>query len=117
MKNNDLHKLSELYESSIRTNIAYHITYKDLLPRIRESGGLLVHSPDDMDDKPGIYLFPSVEDAEDALMNWLGDRLDDKELVLLKIDITGLNCESDVDYEIRCNDQIPYSRILSIEEI
>lgn len=40
-----------------------------------------------MDDESGIYLFASRDDAEDAVMNWLGDQFDDEPLTLLRVTI------------------------------
>lgn len=67
-------------------------------------------SPQDAEDQEGIYLFKSVESAEDALMNWLGDRLDDENepIALLEIDGTGVRPISGAaDFEV-----ISGSRIL-----
>ena len=54
--------------------------------------GLLPSKPDDMQDVEGVYLFKSAMDAEDALMNWLGDRFDEEaSLTLLKVDGAGID--------------------------
>ena len=68
----------------------YHITRSENIPLIMKDG-LLPSKPDDMQDIEGIYLFKSVTDAEDALMNWLGDRFGEEEkLTLLKVDPRGV---------------------------
>jgi len=74
----------------------YHITRSENVPLIMK-GGLLPSKPDDMQDVEGVYLFKSVMDAEDALMNWLGDRFDEDEpLTLLRVDSAGAG-ELDTD--------------------
>jgi hypothetical protein len=60
---------------------------------------------------------PTYDDMENAVMNWLGDRLDeDREVVAIKLNISGLECESDVEYELRCLEPIEPIRIISIED-
>ena len=72
------------------TESYYHITRSENVPLIMK-GGLTPSKPDDMQDVEGVYLFKSVTDAEDALMNWLGDRFDEDEpLTLLKVDPRGV---------------------------
>ncbi len=69
----------------------YHVTRSENVPLIMK-GGLMPSKPDDMQDVEGVYLFKSVEDAEDAVANWLGDRFDEEEkLTLLKIDPNGVD--------------------------
>ena len=68
----------------------YHITRSKKVPFIMRDG-LLPSKPADMEDIEGIYLFKSIADAEDALMNWLGDRFGEEEkLTLLKVDPRGV---------------------------
>ncbi len=74
----------------------YHITPSSNVPLIMK-GGLAPSKPDDMQDVEGIYLFKSIMGAEDALMNWLGDRFDeDDPLTLLRVDSAGVG-ELDTD--------------------
>ena len=69
----------------------YHITRSENVPLIMKDG-LLPSKPDDMQDVEGVYLFKSITAAEDALMNWLGDRFDEEEsLTLLKVDALGID--------------------------
>ena len=68
----------------------YHITRSENVPLIMKDG-LLPSKPDDMQDVEGVYLFKSITAAEDALMNWLGDRFGEEEkLTLLKVDPRGV---------------------------
>lgn len=95
---------------------AYHVTYKDNIKSIKQHG-IFPKTPEDYDDKKGIYLFPTYDDMENAVMNWLGDRLDeDREVVAIKLNISGLKCESDVEYELRCLEIIEPNRIIAVED-
>jgi hypothetical protein len=68
----------------------YHITRSENVPSIM-AGGLEPTKPRDMEDVEGVYLFKSAVAAEDALMNWLGDRFDEDEpLTLLRVDSAGV---------------------------
>ena len=74
----------------------YHITRSENVPSIMGTG-LEPTKPIDMEDVEGVYLFKSVASAEDALMNWLGDRFDEDEpLTLLRVDGAGVE-ELDTD--------------------
>lgn len=97
---------------------AFHISSVKNLVRIKQKG-LIPSIPKDMVDDKAIYLFKTKDDAEQALMNWLGDRFnDDDEVVLLTIDITGLKCkETGAAYEIACHDVINAKRIKNIEKV
>jgi hypothetical protein len=99
-------------------NVMFHITKESNIPSIKEFG-LKVNKPADMDDKSGIYLFPTKEYAEDALMNWLGDRFDEDEpLAMLTIDTSNLQLEtSSVDWEYISKSDIPPKNILKIESV
>ena len=81
----------------------YHITRSENVPLIMK-GGLLPSKPDDMQDVEGVYLFKSVMDAGDALMNWFGDRFDEDEpLTLLRVDSAGtgeLDTDSAAGFEV-----------------
>lgn len=54
----------------------YHVTLLSNLESILKDGLLPKVGERSMqarESKPAVYLFPSIEDMEDALMNWLGD--------------------------------------------
>ena len=76
---------------SVEDKNYYHVTRSENVPLIMRDG-LLPLKPTDMEDVEGIYLFKSPTDAEEALMNWLGDRFDEEEsLTLLKVDALGID--------------------------
>jgi hypothetical protein len=72
-----------------------------------------------MKDEKAIYLFKDRLEAEDAASGWLGDRFnEDEDLVLLTINPIGLKVfPSDVGYEIKSYDTIPFSSVLKIENL
>jgi len=106
-------KLKEIINN---LNIVYHISRKSDLPNILKNG-LIAKKPVDMNDKKGIYLFPSKDDVENALVNWLGDRLENIPIVLLTIDTNGLNIhKGDVEYEMISYNRIPPKNIIKYED-
>jgi hypothetical protein len=104
--------------------IGYHITFKHLIDVIKEEG-LKPQVPSDMEDIEAVYLFKTIDDAKNALMNWLGERIEEMEEeqdmtfeeLCLEIDLTGLEIVDTVEYEWACLDLITPDRILSIFEI
>jgi hypothetical protein len=96
----------------------YHITPVSNLPRIMREG--LIPQIGDrsrlMEQEDGIYLFPTYEDAENALMNWLGYEFPEGDkLALLEVNWP-LPEYSTVDYEFVVKEQIPPDRIKVISE-
>jgi hypothetical protein len=95
----------------------YHVTPTRNLKSIMKTG--LVPNIGDRSNKitgerTGIYLFPTVEAAEDAVMNWLGDEFDeDESLTMLKVNVTGLenSISKGADYELIANTTIEPNRI------
>jgi len=84
--------------------------------------GLLPSVPLDMEDTKGVYLFKSIDDMTNALMNWFGERIEeweeenDKlwEEIYIKIDLTGLEVHDSVEYEWTCLEAISPQRFLQI---
>lgn len=62
-----------------------------------------------MADIQGVYLFKSLEDVETALLNWLGERMDEtKAGTLLRIDSEFISSvETGAGYEVRVTEPIP----------
>lgn len=97
--------------------IAYHVTLKKNLSSILSEGLKPMIGPrsQKLEQTSAIFLFPSRDHVDDALMNWLGDELEDEELVLLEVDLKNLNFESNVDsYEIIVLDLISPDRIQNL---
>jgi len=102
--------LSENWKRYLNESKAYyyHITPTKNVKSIMRNG-LQPSIPKDMNDVEGVYLFVSVEAAEEALMNWLGDRFDeDEDLTMLKVDSSGVTSTSqkNAEYEIIANNKI-----------
>lgn len=107
---------------------AYHVTRRGNVKSIM-SKGLIPRVPKDIigGDVKGVYLFPSIDDVENALYNWLGERIEeweeenDKEYdeVVLKVDISGLEGDiiRDLDWEIICLVRIGPERIVDVFEM
>ena len=85
----------------------YHITPTYNIDSILENG-LTPSVPNDMSDTNGVYMFRSLDDAHDAIVNWLGDRYDeDVDLSILSIDPAGVSdINSVVGYEVMSRDTI-----------
>lgn len=108
---------------------AYHVTRRKNLTSIKKKG-LEPRIPIDYGtdgDVKGVYLFKTIEDTQNALYNWLGERIEeweeenDKEYdeVVLKININGLeeHLIDSVEYEWTCLVNIEPSRIVDVIEM
>lgn len=95
--------------------LAYHLAYKKNLKAIKISG-IVPNIPEDMPDEPSaVYLFVSLDALENALINWLGERLDeDEEIVVLVVDITGIPTIEGANFEHVVPSVIPANRIVKI---
>ncbi len=105
--------------AEIVAQVGYHVTPTRNIPRIMQQGlvpktgmrARLLSEP-----AAGIYLFPSVADAENAIENWLGDQFGETvPLALLEVKIppgsTFIPC---ADYEIIVANPIPPENITII---
>ncbi len=80
-----------------------------------------------MEIPKGVYLFKTISDTENALYNWLGERIEEWEEeyneeydeIVLKINLTGLEISliDSVEYEWTCLVNIEPSRIVEIIEM
>ena len=104
--------------------IGYHITTELNKDSILKNG-LYINTPNDMlSDYKAIYLFTSLENMEDALVNWLGDRISEYEdrnksqynEICIKVDITDLDYIVE-NYEYIVFSNIPSNRILNIKKM
>ena len=100
------------------SDYVYHLTKLSNLESIKKHG-LRPAVPVDMDtEEEGVYLFKTIEDAEDALQNWYGDRYgDDEEFIILTISTKGLRLFSTLaDYEYISYEVVPASNIVNVEK-
>lgn len=68
----------------------YHVTPARNVPSILRNGltPQIGDRSKQISESPAVFLFPSMEDAEDAVGGWLGDEFDDREpLALLRVTI------------------------------
>lgn len=91
VEDNDLDTAQKMVdEAAESTKHLVHVTPSENVDKILKSG-IRLGKPTDMEDVPGVYLFNNKLDAEDAIMNWLGDRYDeDIELSLVYVDPRGV---------------------------
>jgi superfamily I DNA and RNA helicase len=107
---------------------AYHVTPRRFLKTILRDG-LLPKAPEDYGtsgDTKAVYLFKNLDDVENALMNWLGERINEiedetgveEDVIVLKIDIAGLKgFLASVEYELVYPDVIGPERVLEILKV
>lgn len=98
------------------SNTVYHVTTDSAWESIKTHGlrpAIGERSADLGESIQRIYLFPSEEDMDSALWNWLGECFEDEEgdLHILAVDITGYEVEQDVEWEMCVLHDIPASRI------
>lgn len=99
--------------------IAYHVTLAKNLSKIGKFGLQLKTGKRSqrLSEEPSIFLFPTIDDAEDGVSNWLGDEFpDDEPLALLEVIIPqNAIVVSEVDWEIQVKTPIPPENIKIIE--
>lgn len=63
---------------------------------------------------PGVYLFSSREAVETALLNWLGEELEDEAIVILQISPTGLLLQSFCGFELVSESHIDAKNVVGV---
>lgn len=59
-----------------------------------------------------ICLFTSMDALNDGLGNWLGELFDEREtLIVMSVDMDGLEWQNEVEWEAMVSDAIPSSRL------
>ena len=109
-------------DESAEQDIMYHVTPTKNLRSIMKNGlrpqigdrSVKLHG-----EENGIFLFPTLDDVEDAVSNWLGDEFDeDEDLTLLAIDVSGLPLvDSNAGYEKIAKTSISPDRISVSNEL
>ena len=91
----------------------YHVTPVSNVPTILDRG-LEPHTPEDFKDEKAVYLFKNKVSAEEAVLNWLGDRFEEDEVMsLLSVDEQKLKelgiqvYPSTAEYEVLVKTTIP----------
>lgn len=95
----------------------FHVTTAAALPSILGTGLEPRIGPRSIDlgeNVPAIYLFETLSDVEQGLMNWMADAFDeDDELVVLEIDLTGIESQqADGQFEIVTSQRIGPEKII-----
>ena len=117
----------EILDHSNESQFGYHVTNFKNVPSIMRKG-LEPRVPEDFGidgDEKGVYLFKSKNDMENALMNWMGERIEEWEEehgeeyqeVALKIDLNKLNPEKikdSVGFEWIVTETIPPNAFVEI---
>jgi len=98
----------------------YHVTPTENVSQIMAEGLVPQRGPRSvqLESGDGIYLFKTMEDVENALMNWLGDELEHDSLTLLGVELppdAKNRTDDSADYEIVVTTPIPpqFIQILS----
>lgn len=99
---------------------AYHVTPSKNLRSIQENGlvpSIGQRSRDLGEEREAVYLFPSREDLDNALSNWLGELFDEEEpLAILQVDVSDIGVErGEVEYELLSFDCIPPGNITVLQ--
>ncbi len=98
----------------------YHVTPKHNLNSILQHGiipSIGERSLEKGENVANIYLFPTKEHCEDALLGWLGECFEDKDddfLVILAIEPSSIMVVDYDNFEITCSGVIPASSINKI---
>jgi len=102
------------------TTKAFHLTTDSSLEAILAEGRKPVigeRSEDFGEATPRIYLFPTEDDLESALGSWLGESFEEDDVLhVLEVDVTGLNLQSEVDWELTCETAIESTRLTYLRE-
>lgn len=86
----------------MKTMILYHVTPLEKMESILKEGLIpqVGERSAQLNEEPGVFLFPDYEDCETALGSWLGDEFEDEELVSLKVTLPDdFPLETPVEYE------------------
>lgn len=92
----------------------YHVTPEKFVPSILKRG-IKAKVPANEDER-GVYLFKSLDDAVEAIMNWLGDRFDEDEpLAIVVVDAAQIRVSTTAAaYEVISYSNVPASAIVGV---
>lgn len=113
-----------MMEMKDKKNRYFHVTPMGNLESILQNGLLPMmgeRSIDCNEHQKAIYLFRSITDMDNALLNWLGECFEDIDLVILQIDVpdgfpitTEKDSNGDEFFESVCLEPIPVDYISAI---
>ena len=109
-----------IWEAYSKSNYMYHVTPAENIKHILKDGLVPTKGSNSQtygEEQDNVYLFPTIEDAEDALGNWLGDQYEDEDISfsLLQVDVTGLPLKSETEWEYYTQSVISPDRIKLIK--
>lgn len=107
--------IKQSVNEAVTPKILYHVTptrnvksilVKGLIPSIGQRSAQL-------ETESNLFLFPTKDAAEDAVMNWLGDEFDDEPLSLLAVSSNGLEGKftPGAEYEFTVSSPVPPQNI------
>lgn len=112
---------------TLTQTFGYHVTrHADLesifkhglVPAIGERSAQLTANGQPVEREPRVYFFPSLEDCETAMMQWLADYFsEDEPLCLLLVDLTGHDLEQDCAFELSTRKPVPPESIQLLNEM
>jgi len=106
--------------------IGYHVTLREnlssilnngLIPSIGERSSQLTEDSLPLESIKRVYLFPTKDDCDTALGQWLGDEFEDVEedgLVIIEVDLSGIKTESDCAFEVSVKEVINRDKIIKV---
>lgn len=97
--------------------VAYHVTTSSSLASILQEGIRPAIGPRSEllgEKQAACYFFASADACEDGLSNWLGEYLKDEELHILRVDLSGLQIDDALSWEISCYAHVPATRIVEV---
>ena len=99
--------------------MAFHVTPKENIKSILKSGlipKIGYRSQKINEDVPAVYLFTTIEECHNALLNWLGEEFEDvDELLILEVDIDDTYIELDNNGDIFF--EIVVTKTVGVEKI
>lgn len=109
-------RIQEIIREGVEDRTFYHFTLARNVPKIMEHGLIPkrgTRSRKLKENKPAIYLFPTIEDAEEGFSQWLMDEFaETTKLALLKVTVPhSIELYSDVPFENHVYDPIPPANI------
>lgn len=131
LEHREYYDISRIREKDIALkeseSVYYHVTLMENVPSIRNSGLLPQigeRSEELGETEEAIYLFPSKEDMDNALMNWLGEWYneeygEDCDLAILEVRLPEeiSLIDEGVGYEVVCKEKIPAECIRYFDEM
>lgn len=111
--------LTQTFGYHVTRHADLHSIFKHgLVPAIGERSSQITANGQPIENEPRVYFFPSLDDVETAMMNWLGDCFsEDEKLCLLLVNLTDYVIEKDCPFELSTRQTISPKSIQLINEM